>query len=447
MARGPPHRRARRPFVSTSTRAIAVDVLVRVEDGAFSHVLLPETLRKHSLDARDRAFVTELVYGTLRRQRAVDALLAPVVSRPLTTLDPEVRAALRLGAYQLSSGMSPHAAVGETVGVVPARARGFVNGALRALARVGPPFRLPDGDDVAAIGVRTSHPDWIVQTLVDELGHDDALATLALDNEPPPVTLRVNPMKTTTDEVANELRTYGIDVEDAPLVPGALLVRHTGDLGALDAVRAGRVTPQDQASQAVVAALDPRPGERVLDVAAAPGGKAVAAAERMRDDGLVVAADVHPARVRTIARAAARVGLRAVSPVAADGRRIPVRDASFDRVLLDAPCTGLGVLRRRPDARWRVQPGDAGRLAALQRELLTHAARAVRPGGRLVYSVCTLTRIETLAVDAFAASELPGLVALEPPGEPWRPHGRGALLVPSAAGTDGMFVLVLERSR
>jgi 16S rRNA (cytosine967-C5)-methyltransferase len=292
-----------------------------------------------------------------------------------------------------------------------------------------------------------SHPDWIVQTFVDELGRDAARDTLALDNEPPPVTLRVNPMRATVDAAASELRGHGLDISPGSLVPGALVARHTGDLGAIDAVRAGRVTPQDQASQAVVAALDPQPGERVLDVAAAPGGKAVAAAERMRDDGLVVAADLHPARVRAVARAAARLGLSSVAPVAADGRYIPVRDASFERVLLDAPCSGLGVLRRRPDARWRVQPRDVGQLAALQRELLVRAAHAVRPGGRLVYSVCTLTRLETLGVDAFAASELPELDALDPPGDPWRPHGRGALLVPSAAGTDGMFVIALERSR
>ena len=131
----------------------------------------------------------------------------------------------------------------------------------------------------------------------------------------------------------------------------------------------------------------------------------------------------------------------------ADGRRLPFGAASFDRVLVDAPCSGLGVLRRRPDARWRVQPDDAVRLAALQRDLVREAARVVRPGGRLVYSVCTLTRVETLAVDAFVASELPELTAVAPPGAPWRPHGRGALLVPAAAGTDGMFVLVMERSQ
>lgn len=430
-----------------STRAVAVEALIRIEDGAYAHILLPELLRQHEFETRDRAFVTELVYGTVRMQRALDFLLARAASRPIARLDPDVRAALRLGAFQLVTGVSPHAAVGETVGAVAERARGFTNGALRALARSGPPWPLPSGDDVTAIGTRTSHPDWIVQRFIDELGRDDALATLALDNEPPSVTLRVNPMRSTLDEVIAELRGSGIDVEPGRLVDDALLVRHTGDLGRLEALRAGRVTPQDQASQAVVALLDPQPGERVLDVASAPGGKATGAAERMRDTGLVVAADLHPARVRTVMRAADRCGLSSVAPVAADGRHLPVADASFDRVLLDAPCSGLGVLRRRPDARWRVQPRDATDLAGLQREMLAAAARAVRPGGRLVYSVCTLTRIETQAVDAFAASELPDFAALAPPGTPWRRCGRGALLVPSAARTDGMFVLVLERSR
>jgi len=435
------------PAKPPNARAVAVEALIRIEDGAYAHILLPELLRQHAFESRDRAFVTELVYGTVRMQRALDFLLSRVASRPIARLDPDVRAAMRLGAFQLFTGVSPHAAVGETVGVVSERARGFTNGALRALARSGPTWDLPAGDDVVSVATRTSHPDWIVERFIEELGRDDALATLALDNEPPSVTLRVNPMRATPNAVIDELEAAGIEVERGQLVPDALLVRHTGDLGRLDALRDGRVTPQDQASQAVVAALDPKPGERMLDVASAPGGKATAAAERMRDDGLVVAADVHPARVRTVMRAAARCDLRSIAPVAADGRRLPVADASFDRVLLDAPCSGLGVLRRRPDARWRVQPRDANDLAGLQRDMLAAAARAVRPGGRLVYSVCTLTRIETEAVDAFAASELPEFVALPPPGAPWRRHGRGALLVPSAARTDGMFVLVLERSR
>jgi 16S rRNA (cytosine967-C5)-methyltransferase len=430
-----------------SSRKVAIDALVRVEDGAFAHIAVPELLRRTDLDQRDRAFVTELVYGTVRMRRTLDFLLAPLSSRPLDALDPPVRAALRVGAYQLGAGMRPHAAVGETVEAAPGRARGFVNGILRALARAGPPWDLPAGDDVAAMGVRTSHPDWIVRTLVDAFGIGDARATLALDDEAPPVTLRVNPMRTTPDAAARELMDAGIEVERGALVPDALVIRGSGDLAALPAIVEGRVTPQDQTSQAIVAIIDAQPGERVADLAAAPGGKATAMAERMHGDGLVVAADVHIGRVHTVARAATRVGLEGpIAAIVADGRRPPLRADVFDRVLLDAPCSGLGVLRRRPDARWRVQPDDVTTLGDLQRDLLAAAATLARPGGRLVYAVCTLTDEETLAVDEFAAAKLPEFVAQPPPGTPWRAHGRGAILLPSDAGTDGMFVLGLQRA-
>jgi 16S rRNA (cytosine967-C5)-methyltransferase len=430
-----------------TSRKVAIDALVRIEDGAYAHIAVPELLRKSELDQRDRAFVTELVYGTVRMQRTLDFLLAPLSSRPLDGLDPPVRAALRVGAYQLGAGMRPHAAVGETVEVTPGRARGFVNGILRSLARAGPPWNLPTGDDVDAIGIRTSHPDWIVQTLVDSFGIDAALATLALDDEAPPVTLRVNPLRTTVDAAMRELTDADIDVERGALVPEALVIRGSGDLAALPAITEGRVTPQDQTSQAIVAILDPHPGERVADLAAAPGGKATAIAERMRGDGLVVAADVYPGRVRTVTRAVARLGLDdMITPIVSDGRQPPLRADAFDRVLLDAPCSGLGVLRRRADARWRAQPEDVKALSALQGELVLAAARLVRPGGRLVYAVCTLTNDETVAIDEVAAAQLPQLVAQPPPVAPWRPHGRGAILLPSDAGTDGMFVLTLERT-
>src|SRR5579871_779023 len=253
-------------------------------------------------------------------QRAVDSLLAQVASRPIESLEPRVRAALRLGGYRLLVGIPGHAAVGETVNVVSARQRGFVNGNLRGLSRLGPPWPLPTGSDLESIAIRTSHPDWIVEMFVEEFGAADAIATLELDDEPPPVTLRVNRARTDPETVAAELRDANVEVTRGSLVPDALLVRHTGDLAALPAVRDGRVSPQDQASQAVVGILDPQPGERVLDLASAPGGKATAAAERMRGDGLVVAADLHPGRVRTIVRAAERLSLQSlVVPVIADG--------------------------------------------------------------------------------------------------------------------------------
>jgi 16S rRNA (cytosine967-C5)-methyltransferase len=429
-----------------SSRRIALEVLLRIEDGAFAHILLPRTLRSSSLAPRDRALVTDLVYGTVRMQRALDHLLAGVSNRGIGSLDPPVRAALRLGAYQLLIGVPAHAAVGETVGVVDERARGFVNGVLRALARKGPPFPLPSGADIASIAVRTSHPDWIVRMFVNTFGAADAIATLELDNAPPPVTLRVNRLRAAADDITAELRAAGANVEPGTLVPGALLVRHTGDLAALPAVADGRATPQDQASQAIVAVLDPQPGDRVLDVASAPGGKATAAAERMDGRGLVVASDLHPGRVRTVRRAAQRIGVESmVATLVADGRTPPVRDGAFDRVLLDAPCSGLGVLRRRPDARWRVQPNDVRDLAALQRVLLEAAARAVKPGGRLVYAVCTLSKEETLDIDTWARTRLPDFDAEPAPPAPWRRFGRGAILLPSDARTDGMFVLSLTR--
>ena len=208
---------------------------------------------------------------------------------------------------------------GETVEVVASRQRGYVNGVLRALARTGPPWSWPAGREIADIGVRTSHPDWIVRLLVDTYGTADAIATLALADEAAPVTLRPNPMRATANDVEQELLAAGIDVTRGELVGDALVLRDAGDIGALAPVREGRATPQDQASQAVVAILDPQPGERVLDLAAAPGGKASAIAERMRDDGLVVAADVNAGRVRLLARGADR--LVAACDRAGRGRR------------------------------------------------------------------------------------------------------------------------------
>jgi 16S rRNA (cytosine967-C5)-methyltransferase len=433
---------ARRP------RTVAIDALVRVEDGAYSNVLVPALLRRSGMEQRERAQTTELVYGTLRRRRSLDALLAPVLDRDLDDVDPPVRAALRLGTYQLVEGVPAHAAVGETVGALAVstpRAKGYANAVLRRVASLGPPWPWPSGDSVTAVGIRTSMPDWVVERLFADLGVEDATAALGHANEPAALTLRVNPGRADADAVAAELQDAGAAVERGALVEDALIVRGAGDPAAIPAVRDGRATPQDQASQAVASAVDARAGERVLEVGAAPGGKATALAEAMGDIGSVVAVDVHPGRLGLVTRAARRLRLTSVAPVAADGRRLPFVAGSFDRVLVDAPCSGLGVLRRRPEARWRIEPDAVELLAGLQRELLTTAATMVRPGGRLVYSVCTLTRAETLGVDEWAAASLPGFLAEPPTPAPWRALGRGARLLPQEAGTDGMYLLTLTR--
>jgi 16S rRNA (cytosine967-C5)-methyltransferase len=420
-----------------NARRVARDALVRVEGGAYSHVLLPHLLRRSRLSRRDRAFVTELVYGTLRAQRRVDALLEPYGRRPLSDLDAPVRAALRLGVFQLLIGTPAHAAVGETVAATPRSARGYVNAVLRALADAGPPW--PDSGDTA---VALSMPDWIVTRLVIDLGEDDALGALAASNEPAAMTFRTR--ESSREQVERELTDAGAAVAAGTLVPSAVVARGVGDPAALPAVAQGRATPQDEASQAVVAFLDPQPGDGVLDVAAAPGGKATAAAERTGSGGLVVALDRDAGRLRLVREAATRLALPWVVTAVADARRLPARADVFERVLVDAPCSGLGVLRRRPEARWRVEETAIAPLSGLQVAMVVEASRAVRRGGTLVYSVCTLTAAETTGVAQRVLAALDGFSPLARP-DGWRPHGPGALLLPQDAGTDGMFVLGLSR--
>ena len=429
-----------------TSRETAFAVLLRVEDGAYSNILLPKMLRTSALDARDRAFTTDLVYGALRLQRALDYLVGVAADRPVEELDPATRVALRLGAYQLTRNVPAHAAVGETVAVAPRRVRGYVNAVLRALAGIGPQWPWPRGEEVGAMAVRLSYPDWIVEELVAEYGPTDARASLEVANDPPPVALRVNTRRATVEAVADELRAGGVEVSRGSLADGALRARGIGDPARLPAVAEGRATPQDEASQAVVGILDPQPGETVVDAAAAPGGKATAIAERVGEDGRVVACDLHVGRIRLVASARDRLGLGRVLPVVADGRALPSRPACADRALVDAPCSGLGVLRRRAELRWRIRQDDLPGLLELQRDLLRGAAEAVRPGGVVVYSVCTLTGDETTGVDAWAERELPELVAAPPPGAPWRPRGRGAVLLPHDADSDGMYVLQLRRA-
>ena len=366
-------------------RRLARDVLLRIEsEGAYANLALGPSLARSGLSTRDRGLATELVYGVTRMRRACDFLIDRFTMRPL---DPPTRAAARIGAYQLHFlGTPPHAGVSSAVEVAPPRSRGLVNAVLRRVAAT--PVSWPDE------ATRLSYPDWIVDRLTADLGLDDALAALARMNEAPPVTER----------------------------PDGYI--------------------QDQASQWVAEAVGARRGEVVADVCAAPGGKATALAG---SGAVVVASDSSLVRAGLVRDNAVRVD-QAVVVVAADARRPPYRPGRFDRVLVDAPCSGLGVLARRPDARWRIDRAAVTRLSRLQREIVDAAVPLVRPGGLLVYSVCTLTRAETLDVDDWLASAHPELEAEEPPGPPWRPHGRGALLLPQDAGTDGMALFRLRRT-
>jgi len=426
----------------TSARRLAVDLLVRIDDGAHTHVLLPAALGASDLDARDRAFVTDLVAGTVRLRGAIDYLIGRVADRGVEDLDARVRAGLRLGTHQLLHATPAHAAVGATVEAVGGRGRGYVNAVLRGIAALGPSWPWPLGDDAASVAVRTSHPEWLVELLMRDFDTVDAIGMLEADNDPPHLTLRPNAARAGSTELRDELTDAGASATPGRLVRDAVVVRGAGDPARIPAVRDGRATPQDEASQAVATLVGARPGERVLDVGAAPGGKATALAER---GAHVTALDVDTGRLRLVAEAFERLGVPGAL-VAADGRFLPMRSASFDRVLVDAPCSGLGVLRRRADARWNLRPEAITELAELQRALLSAAAEVVRPGGVLVYSVCTLSGAETVEVDTWAAETLSGFESDGVPGPPWTNAGRGARLLPQTRGTDGMYVLVLRRS-
>jgi 16S rRNA (cytosine967-C5)-methyltransferase len=365
---------------------VAAGVLDRIDEGAYANLVLPAMLDASGLDERDRSFVTELVYGTTRMRRACDWLVDRFVMRPL---DPPVRTVLRLGAYQLVFLQTPpHAAVSTTVAAAPPRARGLVNAVLRRVAEAGQPI-WPDE------GTALSYPDWVVARLDRDLGSPGARTALETMNRPASVTLR------------------------------------------------GDGYTQDLASQWVAEYVGVRPGQRVADLCAAPGGKATFMAGRRA--GVVVAGDAREGRTGLIAGNARSLGQTNVAVVVADGRHPPLRPGQLDRVLIDAPCSGLGVLRRRPDARWRIQERDVEVLASLQRQLLDGAARLVRSGGTLVYSVCTLTSEETTAIDQWMAIAHPEFDPLPPPPTPWEPIARGGRLLPQTAGTDGMFVVGYRR--
>jgi 16S rRNA (cytosine967-C5)-methyltransferase len=369
--------------VTTSARALALQALDRIEPGgAYANLVVPELLRRSSLEDRDRRFVTELVYGTTRMRAACDFLVDRFLVREV---EPTIRNALRLGAYQLHHlGLAPHAAVGETVGVAPKRARGLVNAVLRRVASGSVDW--PDD------ATRLSYPRWVVDRLTADLGAAQAIVALEQMNEAAAVTERDD----------------------------------------------GYV--QDLASQWVTAAVGAQGGELVLDACAAPGGKALGMAGT---GATVVAADLQRSRLGLVRSNARRHDVR-LPLVAADGCRPPFAAATFDRVLVDAPCSGLGTLRRRPDARWRIDSAAVERLVAIQRDLVDAAVGLLRPGGTLVYSVCTLTDAESLGIDHHLAASHPHLEPLPALDPPWAPHGRGAILLPQWAGTDGMFALRLR---
>ncbi|QKI83756.1 16S rRNA (cytosine(967)-C(5))-methyltransferase RsmB [Kroppenstedtia eburnea] len=383
-----------------SARNVALDVLIAVEErGAYSNLLLNDRLKRSSLSPRDRGLATELVYGTLQRKNTLDWILNKLVRKGIDTLDPWVRHLLRLGIYQLRylDRVPSRAAVHETVEIAKARGHrgipGLVNGVLRSYLRRSREWTLPDSPkSVTDLALVTSHPEWLVRRLVEVYGPETAHSVLKANNRPPGLSVRVNPLRGNRERVARLLQEEDprLRIRLSPL-SGQGLILTGGNPASGRLFREGWFTVQDESSMLVAELLAPRPGERVLDGCAAPGGKTGHLAERMENRGTLLACDIHPHKVKLIENQVRRLGLSMVEVRQADLRELPgTGEARFDRVLLDAPCSGWGVIRRKPDIKWSKNLQEVDSLRQLQAELLEAAARLVTPGGTLVYSTCTL---------------------------------------------------------
>ena len=433
------------------SRAAAFEVLRRVEEeGAFAAPLLAAL----DLSAEDRGLCYELVLGVLRRQSWLDRLAAHLAGRDAASLDAPVRRALRLGLYQLRflTRVPARAAVNESVNLVHAArmrsAAPFVNAVLRRADRereFDPAAAVRDPLERAA--VETSHPAWLLRRWAEAFGREEARAFAHANNSGAPAAFRLNPLRAESAAVVERLREAGAVVTPSRLAPGAWRVEGGGAL-LRELAEAGAVYMQDEASQMVAHVLDPRPGERLLDACAAPGSKATHLAALAADRAVVVAGDLYAHRLRLVAESAARQDLKSVRPFILDAEAgLPFQDEAFDRVLVDAPCTGTGTLRHNPEIRWRLRPSDIGELAARQRRILTAAARVVRRGGRLVYSTCSVEREENEEVVADFLRHHPAFrqsAAAPAPAPTLLPDG-SARTWPHRDDTDGFYVAAFEK--
>ena len=378
-------------------RRCAYTVLRRVfEQGAYADRALQSEARE--LDARDRALAMRLAYGAIQRRGTLDHLTCRLAGRPAEKLDAPLLAALRLGLYELLylSGAPDRAVVADCVELAKTEARaghGLVNAVLRRAAREGATRLLGElrDDTPAHAAIAHSHPEWIARLWWEELGAEDARALMAADNQPGELALRVNTLRAERATVAREL---GALTHADPELDEALVLDGPFDLHGSTAWDTGAIIAQSRAAMLVGCALDPQPGERVLDLCAAPGGKSTHLAALMGDRGEVLAVERNPARARELRETARRLHAHSVRVEVSDAALKRPEGAVFDRVLVDPPCSGLGTLQARADLRWRITPGHVKELAGIQAAILAAGAHALRPGGVLVYSTCTISPSE-----------------------------------------------------
>jgi len=436
---------------------LAARVLDRVEtDAAFADLVLDVEATRSGVAPRDVGLATELVYGTLRWQRYLDWILAPHSRRPIDALDPRVRVLLRMTAYQLVflARVPAFAAVNDAVTLAHAGARGaaeYTNAVLRAFARRGARERepAPPREPIDALATRCSFPTWLAARWVARHGEAEAEMLMRAMNERPPLAVRTNTLRLSRDILAARLA-HDDDVATRPTTwapEGLVAERAAGTPARWRAFAQGACVVQDEASMLVARLLEPRAGETVIDACAAPGTKTTHLAQLMDDRGRIVAVDPHPARLQRVTEAAARLGVTIVQTIEATVQDLVTSHASqADAVLVDAPCTNLGVLRRNPEVKWRRRPEDIEASAARQLEILSAAATLAKPGGRLVYATCSTEPEENDAVVADFVAAQPAW-RLDPPADFALPLDVGGYLRtrPDRHGTDAFTAVRLRR--
>lgn len=437
-------------------RDLALKIIHDVHEGeAYANVVLAQYLRKSDVDGRDRRFVTELVYGTVRARGTLDWIIRKYVARPLSKLDSMILDILRMGVYQLKymDKVTEPAACNESVELAKQYGNSgsvkFVNGVLRTMIREPEKADFPIGQGKAttALALEEMHPEWMVRRWIKEFGYGEAELLCQFDNRQPPLCLRTNTLQTSRSELLLALLSYGVEAHASDIVPeGIILDAHDG-LDNLIPLQQGYAQVQDESSMLVAHVVDPQPNELILDICSAPGGKATHMAALMKDMGRIIALDIYDHKLQRVQENAQRLGITCIETVNMDARDAWKEYAGrADKVLVDAPCSGLGVLRRKVDSRWRKTPEMLKELPKLQLEILRSGAASVKTGGILVYSTCTIAREENQDV---IKSFLEGADNFELLNAGQRlPIIRDEEMVqlyPQRDGTDGFFIACMRR--
>lgn len=420
-------------------RSLACDVLTRCEQAhQYSNLALDAALRRSSLGESDRALATVLVYGALERKLTLDYWIAQLSTRPASQISPTVRNHLRIGLYQLAylTRVPDHAAVNEAVRLAGTRAGGFVNAILREFIRRGKVLPLPDcgADPVEYLSVAYSVGAPLCRRMLDEFGLTRTESVFTACGGLPALTLRVNSLKVTRDELLRLLRDAGIPAEPTAGCGSGIRIPGGATVTALPGFADGLFFVQDEASQLCVEALDARPGMRVLDTCACPGSKSFGAAMTMQNRGELYACDLHASKLSLVEGGAKRLGIDILQVLVRDART-PVREweGSFDRVLCDVPCSGFGVIAKKPELRYK-DPAESEALPDIQLAILQASAALVKPGGRLVYSTCTVFSRENGGNVRRFLKEAPSFSLTEERS-----------LFPDTTQTDGFYIAVLEK--